>query len=608
MPIITLGGGPSTTGKPAVTTGALLPIENSFNTAMLLKLDKIVKATTLGAPNEWVDSKLLHDELAKLVKGMLRVPKVDNLKDLSELKAEPFTITGVISVGYDYIYTPNPTPAQILSTLNVKSTTSAGTWLYIDKVGGIRGSTLNSLGDLKALEARDFELRKVKDEDATYQFTKQPTSDDKSNTANVADAANEGLWIKQSKLMSVPDNNPIGAMIMFGGDAIPGGYLHCDGRSLSKTAYAELYAVIGDRWGTEPGKFKLPPEGWYTSGSLGNVGKTTVGRTNNISMITFTDQNVRSAVAVGDGFAVQTAFSANGTAIDNHGLQIQTAKGESYPTHRVAIMLIKYTNAGGAGAAVRTDSIEPWASNLLYRASSSFLITPTADATDITGAKVKKDKSYIAIYVEPLQKTPSDNLAGATLDAAEIAKMITLTSTALHTLEKDNDNLVLKHDGKEVATKDLSVYKTWTGSADVVDDLPPESKEVGKLSIVMVGDEQNPSGIYEGKGGSAAMVKGFDNKVPLHIFRTNSNAVDEDSHVLLTDKCKRVTLPKAIKGRIMVFVKTHNKLGLLKAAANEEFTVVNKTTKDGLLSLNKSDEPVTLVAYTGGWLAVEGGF
>ena len=53
---------------------------------------------------------------------------------------------------------------------------------------------------------------------------------------------------------------PIGVIIPFGGSVIPSGYLLCNGAEVLKTAYAELYAAIGDAFGTasDNTKFKLP--------------------------------------------------------------------------------------------------------------------------------------------------------------------------------------------------------------------------------------------------------------------------------------------------------------------------------------------------------------
>lgn len=55
-------------------------------------------------------------------------------------------------------------------------------------------------------------------------------------------------------------DSPIGAILPFGGTNPPSGFLLCQGQEVSKTTYAELYAVIGDSFGTasDATKFVIP--------------------------------------------------------------------------------------------------------------------------------------------------------------------------------------------------------------------------------------------------------------------------------------------------------------------------------------------------------------
>lgn len=61
-----------------------------------------------------------------------------------------------------------------------------------------------------------------------------------------------------------------GSIIMMGGPVVPSGYLECKGGTVSRTTYANLYAVIGNTWGNGNGSttFNLPdfrgefPRGW----------------------------------------------------------------------------------------------------------------------------------------------------------------------------------------------------------------------------------------------------------------------------------------------------------------------------------------------------------
>lgn len=72
--------------------------------------------------------------------------------------------------------------------------------------------------------------------------------------------------------------NPIGTIIAFAGDnSIPTGYLVCDGSAISRTTYAQLYAVIGNTYGAgnDSTTFNVPNlKGRYIEGqSISIVGK-----------------------------------------------------------------------------------------------------------------------------------------------------------------------------------------------------------------------------------------------------------------------------------------------------------------------------------------------
>jgi microcystin-dependent protein len=85
---------------------------------------------------------------------------------------------------------------------------------------------------------------------------------------------------------NVSNTVPIGTLLDFAGGAVPLGYLMCDGALVSRTTYANLFAVIGTAWGAGDGinTFGLPDlrrrvtigtGGTATSGPgivLGNVG------------------------------------------------------------------------------------------------------------------------------------------------------------------------------------------------------------------------------------------------------------------------------------------------------------------------------------------------
>jgi microcystin-dependent protein len=89
----------------------------------------------------------------------------------------------------------------------------------------------------------------------------------KASQAEVDAATNDTKYITPAHLGSV---GITGSIIMMGGPVVPSGYLECKGGTVSRTTYANLYAAIGNTWGSGNGSttFNLPdfrgefPRGW----------------------------------------------------------------------------------------------------------------------------------------------------------------------------------------------------------------------------------------------------------------------------------------------------------------------------------------------------------
>lgn len=54
------------------------------------------------------------------------------------------------------------------------------------------------------------------------------------------------------------DSLPVGTIVGWASDTIPSDYLLCDGSAVSKNVYSDLYAVIGDTYGSSGNTFNLP--------------------------------------------------------------------------------------------------------------------------------------------------------------------------------------------------------------------------------------------------------------------------------------------------------------------------------------------------------------
>ena len=57
---------------------------------------------------------------------------------------------------------------------------------------------------------------------------------------------------------AIPATTPVGSMTQYGGDTAPSGWLMCDGNSLLKASYADLFSVIAYKYGGSGDNFNLP--------------------------------------------------------------------------------------------------------------------------------------------------------------------------------------------------------------------------------------------------------------------------------------------------------------------------------------------------------------
>lgn len=102
-------------------------------------------------------------------------------------------------------------------------------------------------------------------------------------------ATDERVWtaerVKQAivalaPIPPIPDAIPTGVMLDFAGSgAVPSGYLLCDGSSVSRTTYADLFAAIGTTWGVGDGSttFDLPDSRRRVAVGAGGTGTGTLG-------------------------------------------------------------------------------------------------------------------------------------------------------------------------------------------------------------------------------------------------------------------------------------------------------------------------------------------
>lgn len=216
---------------------------------------------------------------------------------------------------------------------------------------------------------------------------------------------------------------PIGTIVPFGGSVIPDDYKLCDGSELLKTEYADLYAVIGDAFGTASAntKFKLPdlreavPVGSGTRGSGVSVHDTyTVGQFKDDQM-----QNVNGgfcAYSFGNGSA-SGAFSS---IIDNPNL----LAGGSSASYNYDIFQFNLANVARTGTTTHGKQLGV---NFIIKAKQSALPLEFEDVLDDYVKKTDVQSSPISGNDNPIS---SGGVYTALGDKDDKPTVLTQTLTA----------------------------------------------------------------------------------------------------------------------------------------------------------------------------------
>lgn len=162
---------------------------------------------------------------------------------------------------------------------------------------------------------------------------------------------------------------PAGTVSMFGGSSAPSGWLLCQGQAVSRTTYADLFAVIGTTYGSGngsttfnlpnlQGKFALGKSSSYALGSTGGAATVTL-TTDQIPAHTHGSKSLTgSAEAYGDTGIIGSSGGTSGIVSKGSGGYIGPGWASGYSGYKLSVDATHEHSSVGGGAA--HDNMPPY--------------------------------------------------------------------------------------------------------------------------------------------------------------------------------------------------------------------------------------------------------
>ena len=142
-------------------------------------------------------------------------------------------------------------------------------------------------------------------------------------------------------------DSPIGSIVPYGGVTVPNGFLLCQGQAVSRTTYAELFAVIGIAYGSGDGTttFNLPDMREATTKGVGLSGKSDNHYdADGVALGEFIEDRIQSHThGVQNGYDGSNEGSAErGDARHGYSIRTNNATGRTGNTTEVKAVGVNY--------------------------------------------------------------------------------------------------------------------------------------------------------------------------------------------------------------------------------------------------------------------------
>ena len=145
-----------------------------------------------------------------------------------------------------------------------------------------------------------------------------------------------------ANLQDITNRSEVGKIQPWGKATAPAGYVLCDGAAISRTDYADLFAVVGTTYGTGNGSttFNVPqlqgkmPQGYdgntYNLAGTGGANTVTVAVTNNQAATNATNQSVTVTGSISNTSLTTAQLASHSHGPSRNALDL-TPTGGSFP-------------------------------------------------------------------------------------------------------------------------------------------------------------------------------------------------------------------------------------------------------------------------------------